>query len=82
MEKQAFKTDVPARIKSVNGLSWYNARIVGLSKTGAKLEGRFVQKQETMVEIYVLSSDPSRKAHHLLATVVEVDENTLTVRFL
>ena len=81
-ENTHYRTNVPARVKSVNGLSWFDARIVALSKSGATLEGRFVQRQDAIVELYVISQDPKIKNHHLLALVVSVEEGTLKVKFI
>lgn len=82
MEKSLFTTDISAKFKSVTGMTWYDVKIVKLSKTGAALEGRFVQRQDTLVELVVPSSNPAVKTHYITALVVAVEEGKLFVRFL
>jgi hypothetical protein len=80
--EERFPTNIPVKIRAINGTDWYQGRLVNMSKSGACLEGRFTRKVGTAIEVYLTSSLHNMPNHCILASIVWASGEKTGLRFI
>ncbi len=72
-------TNISAKLRGLNGSSWYESTIVNLSKSGACISCKLSAKPGTTV---MMSSRPNGNTYYIPAVVVWVANGQMGIKFL
>jgi hypothetical protein len=77
-QEERFPTNIPVKMKIINGTNWSEGKLTNLSKNGACLEGLFSRKIGTTIEVIL----PNIANYTILANVVWTNGGKTGLRFI